>query len=188
MPATKKLTIAALLAVTVSVAGCNSKKASSTDSSTAATTAAAAPAASAAPAAGSGASAPAPAATGAGAAASGGCALTAAQVTTVMGATYGDPQNLNGICFYTGQESLSIDVEDASGLHSFDATLASAKESQGTDTTTTIPGLGDKAVGVGQEVVVAAGGKAIDIRSADTSGAGWPKSIALAKLIIAGLH
>lgn len=52
---TKKLTIAALLAVTGSVAGCNSTKASSTDSGTAATTAAA----------------------------SGGCALTAAQVTTV---------------------------------------------------------------------------------------------------------
>ncbi len=57
MPATKKLTIAALLAVTVSVAGCNSKKASSTDSGTAATTAARRqPAASAA---NSGASAPA---------------------------------------------------------------------------------------------------------------------------------
>jgi len=169
MPATKKLTIAALLAVTVSVAGCNSKKGSLTDSGTAATTAAAAPAASAA---------------------SGGCPLTAAQVTTVMGATYGDPQNLNGMCFYTGSESLSIDVENASGLHGFDATLASAKQSQGTDTTTTIPGLGDKAAGVGQEIVVAADGKTIDIRSADSSsfGSAWPKSIALAKLIIAGLH
>lgn len=167
MPATKKLTIAALLAVTVSVAGCNSKKASSTDSGTAPTTAAAAASA-----------------------ASGGCPLTAAQVTTVMGATYGDPQNLNGMCFYTGSESLSIDVENASGLHGFDATLASAKQSQGTDTTTTIPGLGDKAAGVGQEIVVAADGKTIDIRSADASsfGSAWPKSIALAKLIIAGLH
>src|SRR5450432_1928024 len=66
MPVTKKLTIAALLAVTVSVAGCNSKKASSTESGTAATTAAAAPAASAASAANSGASAPAAAVTGAG--------------------------------------------------------------------------------------------------------------------------
>jgi hypothetical protein len=185
MPPTKKLTIAALLAVTVSVAGCNSKKASSTDSGSAATTAAAAPVASAA---NSGASAPAAAVTGAGAAASGGCPLTAAQVSTVMGATYGAPQNVNGMCFYTGSESLSIDVEDASGLHTFDAALAAAKESQGTDTTTTIPGLGDKATGVGQEIVVAAGGKTIDIRGADTSGAGWPKSIALAKLVIAVLH
>jgi hypothetical protein len=186
MPVAKKLTIAALLAVTVSVSGCNSKKASSTDSGTAATTAAAAPAASAA---NSGASAPAAAATGAGATASGGCPLTAAQVSTVMGATYGDPQNVNGICFYTASESLSIDVESASGTHDFDATLAAAKESQGTDTTTTIPGLGDKAAGVGQEIVVAARGKTIDIRSADTSDvSGWPKSTALAKLVIAGLH
>jgi hypothetical protein len=185
MPATKNLTIAALLAVTVSVAGCTSKKASSSDSSTAATTAAAAPAASAA---NSGASAPAGAATGAGAAASGGCALTAAQVTTVMGATYGDPQNVNGMCFYTASETLSIDVEDASGVHGFDALVAAAKESQGTDTTTTIPGLGDKATGVGSVIVVAAGGKTIDIRSADNGFGNWPKSIALAKLVIAGLR
>ena len=187
MPATKKLTIAAVLAISVSVAGCNSKKASSTDSGTAATTAVAAPAASAA---NSGASAPAAAAAGAGAAASGGCPLTAAQVTTVMGATYGAPQNFNGMCFYAGSEqSLSIDVENASGVHDFDATLAAAKESQGTDTTTTIPGLGDKATGVGLVIVVAAGGKTIDIRSADSTGFGnWPKSIALAKLVIAGLH
>jgi hypothetical protein len=190
MPATKKLTIAALLAVTVSVAGCNSKKASSTDSGTAATTATtAAPAAAAAASApNSGASAPAAAATGAGAAASGGCALTAAQVTTVMGATYGAPQNLNGMCFYpSSEDSLSIDVEDASGIHDFDASLAAAKESQQTDTTTTIPGLGDKAARVGFEIVVAAGGKTIDIR-ADSSTFDLPKSIALAKLVIAGLH
>src|SRR5450432_3110561 len=183
MPVTKKLTIAALLAVTVSVAGCNSKKASSTDSGSAATTAAAAPVASAA---NSGASAPAAAVTGAGA--SGGCPLTAAQVSTVMGATYGDPQNVNGICFYTASETLSIDVESASGTHDFDATLGAAKESQGTDTTTTIPGLGDKATGVGSVIVVAAGGKTIDIRSADSGFGNWPKSIALAKLVIAGLH
>jgi hypothetical protein len=185
MPATKKLTIAALLAVTVSVAGCNSKKASSTDSGSPATTASAAPAASAA-----NAGASAPAATGAGAAASGGCALTAAQVTVVMGATYGAPQNTNGFCFYASStDSLTIHVEDVSALHDFDAELASAKESQQTDKTpTTIPGLGDKAAGIGQQLVVAAGGKTIDIRDADTGGTAWPKSIALAKLVIADLH
>jgi hypothetical protein len=187
MRATKKLTIAAVLAVTVSVCGCNSKKASSTDSGIAATNAAAAPAASAA---NSGASAPAPAATGAAAAASGGCTLTAAQVTTVMGATYGAPQNTNGFCFYASSaDSLTIHVEDVSALHTFDAELASAKESQQTDKTpTTIPGLGDKAAGIGQQLVVAAGGKTIDIRDADTGGTAWPKSIALAKLVIADLH
>jgi predicted small secreted protein len=186
MPANKKLTIAAVLAVSVSVAGCNSKKAIGTDSGNAATTAAAGPAASAAD---SGASAPAAAATGAAAAASGGCPLTAAQVTTVMGATYGAPQNTNGFCFYAGQDSLSIHVEDVSGLHTFDTEIASAKESQQTDKPpTTIPGLGDKAAGVGQQLVVAAGGKTIDIRDADTGGTAWPNSIALAKLVIAGFH
>ncbi len=186
MPATKKLTIAALLAVTVSVAGCNSKKASSAVSGTAATTAAAAAAASAVD---SGASAPAAAASGAGAAASGGCPLTAAQVTTVMGATYSAPQNTNGFCFYQGQDSLQIHVLDASDLNTFDTELAGAKESQQTEKTpTTIPGLGDKAAGIGQQLVVAAGSKIIDIRDADTGGIAWPKSIALAKLVIAGLH
>jgi hypothetical protein len=185
MPATKSLTIAALLAVTVSVAGCNSKKASSADSGAAATTAAAAPAASAAD---SGASAPAAAASGAGAAASGGCALTAAQVTTVMGATYGAPQNLNGFCIYPGSEdSLQIHVEDASGGQDFDAAVAAAKQNQGTDTTTPIAGLGDKATDVGLEIVVAAGGKTIDIRAASST-FDLSKSTALAKLVIAGLH
>src|SRR5450755_3006643 len=184
MPATKKLTIAALLAVTVSVAGCNSKKASSTDSGTAATTAAAAAASGAS----SGASAPAATVSGAGAAASGGCALTAAQVTTVMGATYGDPQNLNGFCIYPGSEdSLQIHVEGASGGQDFDAALAAAKQNQGTDTTTPIAGLGDKATDVGLEIVVAARGKTIDIR-ASSSTFELSKSIALAKLVIAGLH
>jgi hypothetical protein len=184
MPATKKLTIAALLAITVSVAGCNSKKASSTDSGTAATTAAAA----AVSAASSGASAPAATASGAGAAAPGGCALTAAQVTTVMGATYGTPQNLNGFCIYPGSEdSLQIHVEDASGGQDFDAAVAAAKQNQGTDTATPIPGLGDKATDVGLEIVVAAGGKTIDIRAASST-FDLPKSIALAKLVIAGLH
>ncbi|HEX3957854.1 MAG TPA: hypothetical protein VHZ03_14645, partial [Trebonia sp.] len=65
--------------------------------------------------------------------------------------------------------------------------LAAAKENQGTDTTTTIPGLGDKATDVGLEIVVAAGSKTIDIR-ADSSNFDLPKSIALAKLVIAGLH
>jgi len=189
MPATKKLTIAALLAVTVSVAGCNSKKASSADSATAATTAAAAPAASAAPAANSGASAPAAAASGAGAATPGGCALTPAQATTVMGDTYGVPQNLNGICYYAGSaNSFSIDVENASGGHDFDAALAAAKQNQQTDTSTTVPGLGDKAAIVQFEIVVAAGGKTIDIRGDSSFGNDGSKLTALAKLVVADLH
>jgi hypothetical protein len=191
MPATKKLTIAALLAVTVSVAGCNSKKASSADSATAATTAAAAPAASAAS---SGAGAPAATASvapasGAGAAASGGCALTPAQAATVMGDTYGLPQNLNGICYYAGTaNSFSVDVENASGTHDFVAALAAAKQNQQTDTSTTVPGLGDKAAIVQFEIVVAAGGKTIDIRGDSSFGNDGSKLTALAKLVVADLH
>ena len=41
-------------------------------------------------------------------------------------------------------------------------------KNQGTDTTTPIPGLGDKASDVGSEIIVAVGGKTIDIR-ADSS-------------------
>ena len=190
MPAANKLTIAALLAVTLSLAGCNSsKKASSTDTPAANT--AAAPAASAADSgASTGASAPASVGAAAGGATSGGCSLTAAQVTSAMGATYGAPQNFNGICSYLGgNNSLSIQVLNASGTNDFAGTLATAEQDQGSDTTTAIPGLGDKATGVGLEIVVQSGGKVIDVRNADSPGFGnWPKSIALAKLVIAGLH
>jgi hypothetical protein len=188
MPAATKLTIAAVLAITVSVAGCNSsKKASSADSGAAATTAAA-PAASASDS-GAAAGASAHAAAG-GASATGGCTLTGAQVSSAMGDTYGDPQNFNGICSYlSSTNSLSIHVMDATGINTFDGTLATIKQDQGTDTTTTIAGLGDKAAGSGLEIAVQSGGKVIDIRNADeTPEGGWPKSVALAKLVIAGLH
>ncbi len=86
------------------------------------------------------------------------------------------------------QTRFSIDVVDASDGHDFDAELAAAKESQQTDTTTTIPGLGDKAAFVQFEIVVAAGGKTIDIRGDSGFGNDSPKLIALAKLVVAGLH
>jgi hypothetical protein len=85
--------------------------------------------------------------------------------------------------------SVSIDVNAATGDFDFAGTLATALQDQGTDTSTAIPGLGEKAAGTGQEIVVQSGGKTIDIRGADSPGYGnWPKSIALAKHIIAGLH
>jgi hypothetical protein len=190
MPAANKLTIAALLALAVSLAGCNSsKKASSTDAGAAATTAAAAPAASAADSGtAAGASAPAAPAAATGAA---GCPLTGAQVSAAMGATYADPTVTYGICSYLSSStgnSLSIQVLKAEGDNDFAGTLATAVQDQGTSTTTTIPGLGDKATGVGQEIVVQSGSQIIDVRGADSPGYGnWPKSIALAKLVIASL-
>ncbi|HZV27469.1 MAG TPA: hypothetical protein VFG00_14375 [Acidothermaceae bacterium] len=183
MPAANKMTIAALLAISVSLAGCNSSKKSSSSDTAAATTAAA----SAASDSGAVVGASAPAAPAA-AAATGpaGCALTAAQVSSVMGTTYGDPQNFNGICNYaSSSDSLSIHVMDATGINNFDATLATIKQDQGSDTTTTISGVGDKAAGTELEIAVQSGSKVIDIRNADN--APWPKSIALAKLVIAGL-
>jgi hypothetical protein len=189
MPAANKLTIAALIAVALCVAGCNSsKKASSTDSTGAGS--AAAPAASAAAAAGSGQAANASAPAAAGAATSGGCPLTAAQVTAAMSVTYVAPQNSDGICTYIGSDgnAISIQVLKASGADDFAGTLATAVQDNGTDTTTAIPAVGDKATGVGLEIVVQSGGQIIDIRNADSPGFGnWPKSIALAKLVIAGL-
>jgi hypothetical protein len=180
MPAAKTLTIAALLAVTVSVAGCNSsKKASSADAAGATT--AAAPAATTA-------AAPAASATASTAA---GCPLTATQVTAAMGVTYAAPTAAYGICSYVGSDgnAVSIDVLNGAGDNDFAGTLATAVQDQGTSTTTAIPGLGDKATGVGQEIVVQSGSKVIDVRNADSPGYGnWPKSIALAKLVIAGLH
>jgi hypothetical protein len=185
MPAANTLTIAALLALTVSIAGCNSsKKASSTETGAAATTAAA-PAASAADSgAAAGASSPA-----AGGSASAGCPLTGAQVTTAIGVTYADPTVAYGICSYLSASTgnaFTIIVHNATGVFDFNGTLATAKQDQETDTSTTISGVGDKAAGAGQEIVVQSGGKTIDIRNVDE--APWTQSIALAKLVIAGLH
>jgi hypothetical protein len=107
-----------------------------------------------------------------------------------MGETYGAPTSTYGICTYESSgNALTIQVHDASGDFDFSASLATAEQDNGSQTTTTIPGLGDKASGVGLEIIVQSGGKTIDIRNADSPGFGkWPKSIALAKLIIAGLH
>lgn len=74
---------------------------------------------------------------------------------------------------------------DATGVNNFHGTLATIKEDQGNDTTTTIPAVGDKAAGTELEIAVQSGSKVIDIRNADN--APWTKSIALAKLVIAGL-
>jgi hypothetical protein len=193
MPATKKLTIAALLVATVSIAGCHSgSKQASTAATGAATSAAAAPAASGAAAVSSGAAAGASAPAAAAASTSGGCPLTAAQVTAAMGVTYAAPTVSYGMCSYVSSSTgnaFTIQVLKASGANDFAGTLATAVQDNGTQTTTTIPGVGDKATGVGLEIVVQSGGQIIDIRNADSPGFGnWPKSVALAKLVIAGLH
>jgi len=94
-----------------------------------------------------------------------------------------------GICSYLSSSTgnaFTIDIHAATGVFDFNGTLATAKQDQGTDTSTTIPSLGDKAAGAGQEIVVQSGGKTIDIRNVDE--APWTQSIALAKLVIAGLH
>ncbi|HEY5049311.1 MAG TPA: hypothetical protein VII50_00305 [Acidothermaceae bacterium] len=94
-----------------------------------------------------------------------------------------------GICSYlsgsTGN-AFTIIVNNATGVFDFNGTVATAKQNQGTDTSTAIPGLGDKAAGVGQQIVVQSGGKTIDIRNVDETP--WTQSIALATLVIASLH
>jgi len=115
--------------------------------------------------------------------------LTGAQVTTALGVTYADPTVGYGICSYLSSSAgsaFTITVNNATGDFDFNGTLATAKQDQGTDTSTTIPSLGDKAAGTGQEIVVQSGGKTIDIRNVDEPP--WTQSIALAKLVIAGLH
>jgi hypothetical protein len=192
MPAIKKLTTAALLAAAVSIAGCNSgsKATESTGSSSTSTApvaantpAASAPVSDAAP-------ATAAAAAGSGASATAACPLTATQVTAVMGETYGSPTTAYGICTYASSDNaLTIDVLKAAGDNDFAGTLATAVQDNGTSTTTVIPAVGDKATGVGLEIVVQSGSHIIDIRNADSPGFGsWPKSTALAKLVIASLH
>jgi hypothetical protein len=108
-----------------------------------------------------------------------------------MGATYADPTVSYGICSYLSSSTgsaFTIQVLNATGDNNFAGTLATAEQDNGTQTTTAIPGVGDKATGVGLEIVVQSGSKVIDVRNADSPGFGsWPKSVALAKLVIASL-
>lgn len=94
------------------------------------------------------------------------------------------------MCTYSSSDnSFTIQVLKAAGDNDFAGTLATATQDNGTSTTTPIAGLGDKAIGVGLEIVVQSGSQIVDIRNADSPGFGsWPKSTALAKLVIAGLH
>ena len=119
-----------------------------------------------------------------------GCPLTAAQVTGVMKTTYQAPTSAHGICSYAGGDgnALTIAVTSDSSAAAFATALATVKTDQGTQTATDLD-VGEHAVGVGLEILVISGSHLIDIRNADSPGFGkWPKSSALAELVIAGLH
>ncbi len=114
--------------------------------------------------------------------ASTGCLLTGSQVSTAMGSTYADPTAAGGICSYAGSGN-TVTIAVTTGT--FAAALAKL---QGAQTPTTITGLGDQAVGLGHEILVASGSTLIDIGGADATGGGpWPKSTDLARLIVARL-
>ena len=116
--------------------------------------------------------------------------ISAAQISSIEGATYAAPTVFHHICSWIGNgDVLSITLTRNATEADWQSNLAILQRDQSTDAPTPIPGLGDRAAGAGREIAVQHGGTIIDIRDGDSPGFGkWPKSTAIANAIIAGLH
>ena len=95
------------------------------------------------------------------------------------------------MCTWAGNngDSVTITVTRNATDADWQSALAGIQADQASGAPTPIAGLGDKAAGVGKEIAVLRGNTVIDIREGDSPGFGkWPKSTAIANVIIAGLH
>jgi hypothetical protein len=120
--------------------------------------------------------------------------LTAARASAVVGEHYSSArESLNGsMCSYattTAPIPLYIIISLGSGAAAWKEQLGTLQEDSGS-APITLPGVGDRAAGGGTEIGVQNGNYIIDVHGGDPSGSGsaFPKSIALAKAIIAALH
>ncbi|MGH7022337.1 MAG: hypothetical protein ACREEB_01960 [Caulobacteraceae bacterium] len=116
--------------------------------------------------------------------------ISPAQLSSIERATYTAPTPFYSICQWVGSDgnplsiTLTRNATDAAWLD----TLATVRGDQGSGMAP-IPGLGDRAMGVGLEIAVQKGGVIIDIRNGDSPGFGkWPKSAAIANAIFANLR
>jgi hypothetical protein len=117
--------------------------------------------------------------------------ISAAQLGGIEGATYAAPTDFNRMCTWAGSngDSVTITVTRDATDADWQSALAGIQADQASGAPTPIAGVGDKAAGVGKEIAVLRGNTVIDIREADSPGFGkWPKSTAVANIIIAGLH
>jgi hypothetical protein len=117
--------------------------------------------------------------------------ISASQLSSIEGAIYAAPTIFaDRLCTWVSNDSaIDIEVTRNATPASWAQALALIEGDQRSGPAAVIPGLGDKAAGVGKEIAVQYGDAIITIRDADSPGYGrWPKSTAIAKAIIAGLH
>ena len=118
--------------------------------------------------------------------------ISPAQLSSIEGASYAQPTVFNNrICSWVGSDgnAVQITLTRNATAATWQDVLATVEADQTSGAPAPIPGLDDKAAGVGLEIAVQHGSTIIDIRNGDSPGFGkWPKSTAIANAIIAGLH
>ena len=123
------------------------------------------------------------------------CALlTAARASAIVGVHYSSATEASAgsMCSYATTSApipLFIIISAGSGSAAWQEQLGTLREDSGS-ALVSLPGVGDRAEGSGTEIGVQDGNYIIDVHGGDPLGTGsaFPKSIALAKAIIAGLH
>jgi hypothetical protein len=121
--------------------------------------------------------------------------LTAAQASTIVGAKYTAAHESMGgsMCSYTTTSApipLFIIISgNQGGAAAWKEELSTIQEDAG-EAPITLSGIGSHAAGGGTEIGVQDGSYIIDVHGGDPTGQGsaFPKSLALAKTIISGLH
>lgn len=120
--------------------------------------------------------------------------LSAAQASAIVGVQYSSAKEASGgsMCTYattTAPIPLFIIVSPGAGSAAWKSELAILEQDAGS-APITLSGAGDRAAGGGTEIAVQDGSYIIDVHGGDPSGTGtaFPKSIALAKALIAALH
>jgi hypothetical protein len=120
--------------------------------------------------------------------------LSAAQASAAVGVTYSKATEASAgqQCSYATTDApipLFIIVSPGAGAAAWTSELATLQEDAGS-APITLSGAGDRAAGCGTEIAVQDGGYIIDVHGGDPLGTGnaFPKSIDVAKVIIAALH
>ncbi len=118
--------------------------------------------------------------------------LSAAQASAVVGVHYASAKaTANGMCTYTTTDApigMFVIISPGAGTAAWSEQLGTLEEDGG-DKPVTLTGVGDRAAGTGTEIGVQADGYIIDVHGGDPDGNGhaFPKSVAVAKALIAAL-
>lgn len=119
--------------------------------------------------------------------------LTAKRASSIVGVTYSKATPATGMCTYTTTDApigmYIIIFPNSGGTAAWKEQLASMAEDGG-GTPVPISGFSGPAASDGTEISVQAGSNIIDVHGGDPNGTGakFPKSIAIAKVIASQLH